>query len=28
MKQFRDIQNVMKQLQKPGARGNINKLFG
>jgi signal recognition particle subunit SRP54 len=28
MKQFRDIQTVMKQLQKPGGRGNINKLFG
>lgn len=28
IKQFRDIQNVMKQLQKPGARGNIKKLFG
>ena len=28
IKQFRDIQTLMKQLQKPGARGNINKLFG
>ena len=28
MKQFRDIQTMMKQLQKSGGRGNINRLFG
>ncbi|MFZ3070924.1 MAG: signal recognition particle protein [Anaerolineaceae bacterium] len=28
MKQFRDIQTIMKQLQKSGGRGNINKLLG
>jgi signal recognition particle subunit SRP54 len=28
IKQFRDIQTMMKQLQKTGGRGNINRLFG
>jgi len=28
MKQFRDIQTLMKKFQKTGGRGNINKLFG
>ncbi len=28
MKQFRDMQNLMKRFQKPGNRGNIDKLFG
>jgi signal recognition particle subunit SRP54 len=28
MKQFRDIQNLMKRFQKSGGRGNINRLFG
>lgn len=28
MKQFRDMQNLMKKFQKPGNRGNIEKLFG
>jgi signal recognition particle subunit SRP54 len=28
IKQFRDIQTLMKQFQKTGGRGNIGKLFG
>lgn len=28
MKQFRDIQTMLKQLQKTGGRGKLNKLFG
>jgi signal recognition particle subunit SRP54 len=28
IKQFRDIQTLMKQFQKSGGRGNINRLFG
>ena len=28
MKQFRDIQTLMKKFQKSGGRGNINRLFG
>jgi len=28
MKQFRDTQKVVKQLQKAGGRGNIGRLFG
>jgi len=28
MKQFRDIQTLMKQFQKSGGRGNISRLFG
>ena len=28
MKQFRDIQSLMKKFQKTGGRGNINRLFG
>lgn len=28
MKQFRDIQNMIKSLQKSGGRGNIGRLFG
>ncbi len=28
MKQFRDIQTLLKQFQKSGGRGNINRLFG
>ena len=28
MKQFRDMQNLMKRFQKPGNRGNIDRLFG
>lgn len=28
MKQFRDMQNLMKRFQKPGKHGNIDRLFG
>ncbi|HNY84841.1 MAG TPA: signal recognition particle protein [Anaerolineaceae bacterium] len=28
MKQFRDIQNLLRQFQKTGGRGNISRLFG
>ena len=28
MKQFRDMQNLMKRFQKPGSHGNIDRLFG
>ena len=28
MKQFRDTQRIIKQLQKTGGRGNIGRLFG